>query len=147
MYMHPTLFPRLERVRNTSVASSSFWEYWNSARSVRWSFHFPSAGPVLTEPPTAAPGSPLALDLSPAVPAVPGATGPSRSGRREYVGSGGRKASLAAIRLGKGGQQNRQHSSLTDRPFIIHSVGAKTDEHCDCILFCTTREFDSQIPL
>jgi hypothetical protein len=30
----------------------------------------------------------------------------------EYVGSGGRKASFAAIRLGNGGQQNRQQSSL-----------------------------------
>lgn len=27
MYMHPTLFPRLERVRNTSVVSSSRCEY------------------------------------------------------------------------------------------------------------------------
>ena len=118
MYMQPTRLPRLERVKNTSVASSSLWEYWNSARSVRWSFHFPSAGPVLPEPPTAVPGTPP-LDLNPADPAVPGAADPSRSGKREYVGSGGRKASLAAIRLGQGGQQNRQHSSLMDRPFIF----------------------------
>jgi len=37
----------------------------------------------------------------------------------EYVGSGGRKASLAAIREGHGGQQNRQHSSLRESPFIF----------------------------
>lgn len=35
------------------------------------------------------------------------------------MGSGGRNASLAAMRLGQGGQQKRQHSSRMDRPFIF----------------------------
>lgn len=34
-----------------------------------------------------------------------------------YVGSGGRNASLAAMRPGQGGQQKRQHSSLKLNPF------------------------------
>lgn len=38
------------------------------------------------------------------------------------MGSGGRKASLEAILLGHGGQQNRQHSSLKDRWFILKSL-------------------------
>lgn len=119
IYMHPTLFPRLERVRNTSVASSSRWEYWNSARSVRWSFQRPS--PVALPPPIELPPlPPPPRERKPDVPVGPAGTGPaSRSGRRAQVGSGGRKASLAAIRLGQGGQQNRQHSSLTERPFIV----------------------------
>jgi hypothetical protein len=37
---------------------------------------------------------------------------------KEYVGSGGRKASFAAIREGQGGQQKRQHNSLNDKPFM-----------------------------
>lgn len=118
IYMQPTLFPLLDRVRNTSVASSSRWEYWNSARSVRWSFQRPSTGAF--PPPTELPPPPPPRDRRPAVPVGPAGTGPaSRSGRREQVGSGGRKASLAAIRLGQGGQQNRQHNSLTERPFIV----------------------------
>jgi hypothetical protein len=36
-----------------------------------------------------------------------------------YVGAGGRKASLATIFDGHGGQQNKQHSSPIDRPFIF----------------------------
>lgn len=35
------------------------------------------------------------------------------------MGSGGRKASLAAMRLGHGGQQNSQHSSPREKPFIL----------------------------
>lgn len=62
MYIHPTLFPRLDLVRNTSVTSSSLCEYWNSALSVRCSFHLPSLLllPVLlppTPPPPAAAAS------------------------------------------------------------------------------------------
>lgn len=79
MYMHPTLFPRLERVKNTSVASSSRWEYWNSARSVRWSFQRPSPEAF---PPTELPPPPP-LERRPDVPVGPAGTGPaSRSGRR-----------------------------------------------------------------
>ena len=39
----------------------------------------------------------------------------------EYVGSGGRNASLAAILEGQGGQQKRQHISLklSPIPFIM----------------------------
>lgn len=44
----------------------------------------------------------------------------SGSGRKVYVGSGGKKASFAAIRLGQGGQQKRQHTSLKESPFILH---------------------------
>jgi len=36
-----------------------------------------------------------------------------------YVGPGGKKASLATICDGHGGQQNRQQSSPTVKPFII----------------------------
>lgn len=122
--MQPILFPRLDRVRNTSVVSSSLCVYWNSARSVRWSFHLPSTAPV---PETDAPLRTRRLD----VPVAPGAAGPvSRSGRKAYVGSGGRKASLAAIRLGQGGQQNRQQSSLRERPFILHYAGGWQEDHC-----------------
>lgn len=46
------------------------------------------------------------------------------------MGSGGRKASLAAIRLGQGGQQNRQQSSLRERPFILHCGGRGQEDHC-----------------
>lgn len=35
-----------------------------------------------------------------------------------YVDSGGRNASLAAMRPGHGGQQNRQHSSLKLNQFV-----------------------------
>lgn len=122
--MQPILFPRLDRVRNTSVVSSSLCVYWNSARSVRCSFHLPSTAPV---PETDAPLRTRRLD----VPVAPGAAGPvSRSGRKAYVGSGGRKASLAAIRLGQGGQQNRQQSSLRERPFILHYAGGWQKDHC-----------------
>lgn len=38
------------------------------------------------------------------------------------MGSGGRKASLEAILLGHGGQQNRQHSSLRDKWFILKTL-------------------------
>lgn len=122
--MQPTLFPRLERVRNTSVVSSSLCEYWNSARSIRWSFHLPSMAPA---PATEAPLRARMLD----VPVTPCAAGPaSGSGRKAYVGSGGRKASLAAMRLGHGGQQNRQQSSLRERPFILHCAGGWQEDHC-----------------
>jgi hypothetical protein len=43
---------------------------------------------------------------------------PVSSGIKEYVGSGGKNASFAAIRDGHGGQQNRQQSSLNDRLFM-----------------------------
>ena len=36
-----------------------------------------------------------------------------------YVGEGGKKASLATILDGHGGQQNRQHNSFIDKPFIF----------------------------
>lgn len=130
MYMQPILLPRLDRVRNTSVVSRSLCEYWNSARSVRCSFHLPSTAPAPAPatplPATDAPLRPRRLD----VPVAPGAAGPaSGSGRKAYVGSGGRKASLAAMRLGQGGQQNRQQSSLRERPFILHCAGGQED-HC-----------------
>lgn len=35
MYMQQTRFPLFDRVRNTSIMSSSLCEYWNSALSVR----------------------------------------------------------------------------------------------------------------
>lgn len=41
------------------------------------------------------------------------------------MGSGGRKASLAAMRPGHGGQQKRQQSSLRERPFILHCAGGE----------------------
>lgn len=124
MYMQLILFPRLDRVRNTSVMSSSLWEYWNSARSVRWSFQWPSTAPV---PETDAPLRTRRLDVT----VWPGAAGPaSGSGRKAYVGSGGKNASLAAMRPGQGGQQNRQHSSLRERPFILHSAGEWQEDHC-----------------
>lgn len=128
MYMQPTRFPRLDRARKTSVVSSSLWEYWNSARSVRWSFHPPSTAPVPPLPATEAPLRARRLD----VPVAPGAAGPtSGSGRKVYVGSGGRKASLAAMRLGQGGQQNRQQSSLRERPFILHwEEEHRQEDHC-----------------
>ena len=127
MYMQPTLFPRPDRVRNTSVVSSSLCEYWNSARSVRWSFHLPSTAPDPPLPDTDAPLRARRLD----VPVPPGGPGPaSGSGRKAYVGSGGRKASLAAMRLGHGGQQNRQQSSLRERPFILHCAGGRQEDHC-----------------
>lgn len=127
MYMQPILFPRLDRVRNTSAVSSSLWEYWNSARSVMWSFHLPSTGPAPPLPATDAPLRDRRLD----VPVSPGAAGPaSGSGRKVYVGSGGRKASLAAMRLGQGGQQKRQQSSLRERPFILHCAGGRQENHC-----------------
>lgn len=44
---------------------------------------------------------------------------PVSSDIRSYVFSGGRNASLAAIRDGHGGQQKRQQSSLNDNPFIV----------------------------
>ncbi|KAG7258844.1 hypothetical protein CRUP_022944 [Coryphaenoides rupestris] len=120
MYMQPTLFPLAERVTKTSVVSSSRCVYWKSARSIRWSFHLPSK--PAPAPPTAAP----LRDRRPKPPGAPGDGSPptpaaaaSGSGRRAYVGSGGRKASLAAMRPGQGGQQNRQHSSLRERPFIF----------------------------
>lgn len=47
---------------------------------------------------------------------------PDSSDIIEYVGSGGRKANLAAILEGHGGQQNKQHSSLKDNPFISFSL-------------------------
>lgn len=50
------------------------------------------------------------------------------------MGSGGRKASLAAMRLGQGGQQKRQHSSLTDRPFIVHCRRAEKKTTVNCTL-------------
>jgi len=40
------------------------------------------------------------------------------SSTKVYVGSGGKKASFAAILDGHGGQQKRQHSSRTDSPFM-----------------------------
>lgn len=127
MYMQPTLLPRLDRVRNTSVVSSSRCEYWNSARSVRWSFHLPSTAPAPPLPETDAPLRALRLD----VPVAPCAAGPaSGSGRKVYVGSGGRKASLAAMRLGQGGQQKRQQSSLRERPFILYCAGGWQEDHC-----------------
>ena len=46
----------------------------------------------------------------------------------ENVGSGGRKANLAAIRDGNGGQQNKQHNSLHDKPFIVDDLGPNTDD-------------------
>lgn len=45
------------------------------------------------------------------------------------MGSGGRNASLAAMRLGQGGQQKRQHSSRMDRPFIFW-LENKHRRHC-----------------
>lgn len=124
MYMQPILFPLMDRVRNTSIVSSSLCEYWNSARSVRWSFHLPSTVPI---PDTDAPLRTRRLDVC----VAPDAAGPdSRSGRKAYVGSGGRKASLAAIRLGQGGQQNRQQSSLRERPFILLYAGGWQEKHC-----------------
>lgn len=122
MYMQPTRFPRLDRVRNTSVISSSLCEYWNSARSVRWSFHLPSIAPE-----TLALLRTRKLDV-PVAPSAPGTA--SGSGRKAYVGSGGRKASLAAMRPGQGGQQNRQQSSLRERPFILHYAGGRQEDHC-----------------
>lgn len=116
MYMQPTLFPLLDRVMNTSVVSSSLCVYWNSALSVKWSFHLPSVTPV-TEVPL--------LDRCPVPTGV--LEPPSRSGRNVYVGSGGRKASLAAIWLGQGGQQKRQQSSPRERPFILHCVEGQED--------------------
>lgn len=44
-YMQPTRFPRLLLVTNTSMLSSSRWEYWKSARSFKCSFHRPAAPP------------------------------------------------------------------------------------------------------
>lgn len=127
MYIQPTRFPRLDRVRNTSVMSSSRCEYWNSARSVRWSFHLPSTAPDPPPPETDAPVRARRLD----VPVAPDTAGPaSGSGRNVYVGSGGRKASLAAMRLGQGGQQNRQQSSLSERPFILHCARRGQEDHC-----------------
>lgn len=127
MYMQPIRFPRLDRVRNTSVVSSSLCEYWNSARSIRWSFHLPSKGPAPPLPATDAMLRARRLD----VPVAPGAAGTaSGSGRKAYVGSGGRKASLAAMRLGQGGQQNRQQSSPKERPFILHCAGGRQEDHC-----------------
>lgn len=120
--MQPILFPRLDRVRNTSVMSSSRCEYWNSARSARWSFHLPS-----TAPETVAPFRTRMLDTPVVLVAGEPASG---SGRKAYVGSGGRKASLAAMRPGQGGQQNRQHSSLRERPFILHYAGGWQKDHC-----------------
>lgn len=127
--MQPILFPLTDRVRNTSVMSSSLWEYWNSARSVRWSFHLPSTVPT---PDTDAPLRTRRLDVC----VAPDAGGPdSRSGRKAYVGSGGRKASLAAIRLGQGGQQNKQQSSLRERPFILLYAGGWQEKHYHWITY------------
>lgn len=114
MYMQPILFPRLDRVRSTSIVSSSLWEYWNSARSVRWSFQRPS-----TLPDTEALLRTRVVETP-----WPGGGGPaSGSERKVYVGSGGRKASFAAIRLGQGGQQKRQQTSLKESPFILRCAG------------------------
>lgn len=44
------------------------------------------------------------------------------AGMIEYVGSGGKKASFDAMDDGQGGQQNKQHNSLNDRPFIMTKV-------------------------
>lgn len=125
MYMQPILFPRRERVRNTSIMSSSLWEYWNSARCVRWSFHLASWAPVpVTDAPLRTRRVDVPVDAGVAEPA-------SRSGKKAYVGSGGRNASLAAMRPGQGGQQNRQQSSLRERPFILHLQCARgRQENC-----------------
>ena len=48
------------------------------------------------------------------------------SSSKEYVGSGGKKASLAAILDGHGGQQNRQQSSEKDNPIPL--ILADSDE-------------------
>lgn len=127
MYIQPTLFPLVERVRNTSIMSSSLCEYWNSARSVRWSFHLPSMEPVPPLPDIN--GPPHAHGLGATV--VTGEAGPaSGSWRKVYVGSGGKKASLDAMRLGQGGQQKRQQSSLRERLFIAYCAGARQEDHC-----------------
>ena len=41
------------------------------------------------------------------------------SSSNEYVGSGGKNASLAAILEGHGGQQNKQHNSENDSPIPL----------------------------
>ena len=41
------------------------------------------------------------------------------SSSKEYVGSGGKNASLAAILEGHGGQQNKQHNSENDSPIPL----------------------------
>lgn len=41
--MQPTRLPRLLLVTNTSMLSSSRWEYWKSARSFKCSFQRPAA--------------------------------------------------------------------------------------------------------
>jgi len=46
---------------------------------------------------------------------------PVSSGITEYVGSGGMKASFAAIWPGHGGQQNRRHRSRKDKLLITNS--------------------------
>ena len=41
------------------------------------------------------------------------------SSSKEYVGSGGKNANLAAILDGHGGQQNKQHNSENDKPMPL----------------------------
>ena len=41
------------------------------------------------------------------------------SSSKEYVASGGKKASFAAILDGHGGQQNRQHNSENESPIPL----------------------------
>lgn len=123
MYTQLILFPRLDRVRNTSIMSSSRCVYWNSARSLRWSFQRPS---TVLVPDTDA----LLLTRRLEIPVRPNGAGPvSGSGRKVYVGSGGKKASLAAMRLGQGGQQKRQHTSLRERPFILYYAGGWQEDY------------------
>ena len=47
-----------------------------------------------------------------------------------YDDSGGRKANLAAIVDGIGGQQNRKHNSLIDNPFICCAEGCGVATLC-----------------
>lgn len=122
MYTQPILFPRLERANVTSTVSSSRCVYWNSARSVRWSLHLVSEVGGAALPATTPRVRRLGVLLAPDAPELG-----SGSGMKAYVGSGGRKANLAAMRLGHGGQQKRPHSSLTDRPFILHCGDASLE--------------------
>lgn len=89
--------PRADRVVKTSIMLSSLCEYCHSLRSFKHRVNdcWVDGNAVLSS---------SVDDLG---------------GPKAYVAGGGKKASLAAIRDGNGGQQNRQQMSLNDSPFIF----------------------------
>ena len=49
------------------------------------------------------------------------------SSSKEYVGSGGKNASLAAIFEGQGGQQNKQHNSENESPIPLIMIDTNNE--------------------